>query len=254
MIRRPPRSTPLYSSAASDVYKRQHLLRGRHLGRDRAGHLRPLVRLPAPGAEPRLQPGEVTMAAQTLPGPPPQVGDHPAVRPSRSTRRRQAHAVGERPSPLSTTVLLVGAVYCLLPVVWVLIASTKSAAELFATFTFAPSTHLFDNVADLSAYRGGLYWRWMANTALYAGVGGLLSVIVSGAAGYGLAKYSFAGKKAIFNTLLAGVLVPGVVLAIPQYLLLAQVGLTNTYWSVLLPSMMYGSMKLFQIATNWNRN
>jgi len=130
----------------------------------------------------------------------------------------------------------VGAAYCLLPVFWVLVASSKSAGELFSTFTFAPSTHLVDNVAELSAYRDGLFWRWMANTALYAGVGGILSVAVSATAGYGLAKYEFAGKKAIFNVLLAGVLVPGVVLAIPQYLLLAQVGLTNTYWSVLLPS------------------
>ncbi len=76
----------------------------------------------------------------------------------------------------------------------------------------------------------------MLNTGLYAGVGALLSVVVSAMAGYGLAKYSFAGKKAVFNTLLAGVLVPAVVLAIPQYLLLAKLGMTNTYWSVLLPS------------------
>lgn len=151
-------------------------------------------------------------------------------------RRRQRQPGKERTSPLSTGILLVGAAYCLLPVVWVLVASSKSAGELFATFTFAPSTHLLDNFAELSAYRDGLFWRWMANTALYAGVGGLLSVAVSAAAGYGLAKYHFAGKNAIFNVLLAGVLVPGVVLAIPQYLLLAQVGLTNTYWSVLLPS------------------
>jgi multiple sugar transport system permease protein len=141
-----------------------------------------------------------------------------------------------RTAKTSTIVLLVGAAYCLLPVVWVIIASSKSAAELFSTFTFAPSTHLVDNVRGLSAYRDGLYWRWMANTALYAGVGGLASVLVSASAGYGLAKYQFAGRNAIFNILLAGVLVPGVVLAIPQYLLLARVGLTNTYWAVLLPS------------------
>jgi multiple sugar transport system permease protein len=166
------------------------------------------------------------------PGAAPDVAGHgyrPAPPRSRQPRR-------ERPSYASTTILLLGAVYCLLPVVWVLVASSKSAGELFSTFTFAPSSHLIDNIRTLSAYRGGLYWRWMANTALYAGVGGLLSVIVSAAAGYGLAMYSFAGKKAIFNALLAGVLVPGVVLAIPQYLLLAKVGLTNTYWSVLLPS------------------
>ena len=139
-------------------------------------------------------------------------------------------------SPIATALLLVGAVYCLLPVAWVLIASSKSGSELFSTFTFSPSTHLFGNIADLTAYRGGLFWRWMANTALYAGVGGLLSTVVSAAAGYGLAKYTFAGKKATFNVLLAGVLVPSVVLAVPQYLLLAKLGLTNTYWAVLLPS------------------
>ncbi|MEV8373447.1 carbohydrate ABC transporter permease [Kribbella sp. NPDC056861] len=139
-------------------------------------------------------------------------------------------------STVSTAILLVGAGYCLLPVLWVLIASSKSADELFSTFTFSPSSHLFGNIADLTAYRGGLFWRWMANTALYAGVGAVLSTIVSAAAGYGLAKYSFAGKQGIFNVLLAGVLVPSVVLAVPQYLLLAQLGLTNTYWAVLLPS------------------
>ncbi|MBI9113458.1 carbohydrate ABC transporter permease [Sanguibacter suaedae] len=148
-------------------------------------------------------------------------------------RRGRGH---DRPSWAATGILLIGALYCLLPVVWVLVASSKSAAELFSTFTFAPSTFLLDNVADLAAYRGGLFWRWMANTALYAGVGALLSTIVSAMAGYGLAKYSFTGKKVVFNTLLAGVLVPAVVLAIPQYLLFAQVGLTNTYWAVLLPS------------------
>ncbi|MGW6130146.1 carbohydrate ABC transporter permease [Cellulomonas sp. NPDC055163] len=168
-----------------------------------------------------------TTAAAPSPAPALVPGSAPAVR-----RRRGA----TRPSPVSTAVLLVGAAYCLLPVVWVLIASTKSAGELFSTFTFAPSSHLLDNVAELSAYRDGVFWRWMANTALYAGVGGLASVVVSGMAGYGLAKYEFAGKRTLFNVLLAGVLVPAVVLAIPQYLLLAQVGLTNTYWSVLLPS------------------
>lgn len=161
----------------------------------------------------------------------------PAARPARrSAGPTPVRERRQRPSFWPTAILLLGALYCLFPVLWVLIASTKSAGELFSTFTLAPSTHLWDNVTELSAYRGGLFWRWMANTALYAGVGGLLSVLVSAMAGYGLAKFRFAGKSAIFNIILAGVLVPGVVLAIPQYLLLAQVGLTNTYWSVLLPS------------------
>jgi multiple sugar transport system permease protein len=67
-------------------------------------------------------------------------------------------------------------------------------------------------------------------------VGALLSAALSGVTGYALAKYSFRGRALIFNALIAGVLVPAVVLAIPQYLLMAKIGLTDTYLSVLLPS------------------
>lgn len=141
-----------------------------------------------------------------------------------------------RSSPLATAALLIGGAYCLVPVLWVVVASTKSASELFSSFTFAPSSHLFSNIRDLSAYRGGLYWRWMANTLLYAGGGAFLSTIVSAMAGFALAKYIFPGKNVVFNLMLAGVLVPGVILAIPQYFLLAEVGMTNSYLSVLLPS------------------
>lgn len=137
---------------------------------------------------------------------------------------------------LPTAILLLGTVYCLVPLAWVVVAATKSGAELFSTFTFLPGRSLLDNVTELSTYRDMLYWRWMANTALYAGVGGLLSALVSGLTGFALAKYQFPGRTALFNILLAGVLVPPVMLAIPQYLIFAEVGLTNTYLSVLLPS------------------
>jgi len=141
----------------------------------------------------------------------------------------------ERPSVVATAVLIVGAVYCLFPILWVVMASTKSGGELFSTFTLAPSTHFLDNLTQLSAYRDGLFWRWMLNTALYAGVGGVLSTYVSALSGYVIAKFTFPGKKTVFSILLMGVLVPGVILAIPQYLLFAQFNLTNTYWAVLLP-------------------
>lgn len=147
-----------------------------------------------------------------------------------------APAPRQRPALLPTVVLLVGAVYCLLPVAWVVAAATKAGSTLFTSFTFAPSDSLLANVGELSAYGDGLFWRWMLNTALYAGGGALLSAALSGLTGYTLAKFRFPGRTAIFNVLLAGVLIPVITLAVPQYLLLAKVGLTNTYWSVLLPS------------------
>jgi multiple sugar transport system permease protein len=139
---------------------------------------------------------------------------------------------------MPTAVLLIGALYCLLPIVWVITAASKTNAELFHSFTLAPGTALLDNIGELSGYQDGRYWRWMLNTALYAGVGALLSTAVSGFTGYTLAKYRFPGRSTVFNILLAGVLVPAVVLAIPQYLLLAKFQLTDSYLSVLLPSVL----------------
>ncbi|MFE2429586.1 carbohydrate ABC transporter permease [Streptomyces sp. NPDC059373] len=139
---------------------------------------------------------------------------------------------------LPTVVLLLGAAYCLLPVAWVLVASTKSSSDLFSTFTFLPGTGLARNISDLTAYRDGVYWKWMLNSLFYAGFGALLSTAVSAVSGYALAKYRFRGRESIFNVLLTGVLMPPVILAIPTYLLMAKANLADSYLSVLLPSIL----------------
>ena len=54
-------------------------------------------------------------------------------------------------------------------------------------------------------------------------------------AGYALAKYEFPGRRLAFYSILGGVLMPGIMLAMPQYLLMSKIGLAGTYWSVLLP-------------------
>lgn len=154
----------------------------------------------------------------------------------KATRGRSRPTDGRRTPVLPTAILLLGTLYCLIPLVWVVMASTKSGSELFTTFTLLPGQGLFDNVAELTAYRDGLYWQWMLNSALYAGLGALLSALLSCLTGFALAKYRFPGRTAMFNVLLAGVLVPPVMLALPQFLIFAEVGMTDTYLSVLLPS------------------
>ncbi|MFE6624530.1 carbohydrate ABC transporter permease [Streptomyces sp. NPDC008086] len=158
-------------------------------------------------------------------------GTEPGIAQSRPPLRHRIALV-------PTVTLLLGAMYCLLPVAWVVIAATKSGSELFSTFTFLPGTGFADNFSDLSAYRDGVYWEWMGNSALYAGLGALLSTVVSAFSGYALAIYRFPGRETLFNVLLAGVLMPPVILAIPQYLLLAKVDLTDSYLGVLLPQLL----------------
>ena len=157
---------------------------------------------------------------------------------SPATRRptRAPRAARTRRPWLPTTVLLLGAVYCLVPVAWVLVASSKSPAELFSTFTFAPGTGLLGNLRDLFAYGNGQFGLWALNSLLYSGVGSLLSVVVSTMFGYALAKFRFRGRDAAFYAVLGGVLLPGITLAIPQYLLMSKIGLAGSHWAVLLPS------------------
>jgi multiple sugar transport system permease protein len=137
---------------------------------------------------------------------------------------------------LPTAILVLGAIYCLVPVAWVLVASSKSPGELFSTFTFAPGTGLLDNLRALFAYGDGQFLLWSLNSLVYAGIGSVLSTLVSTMAGYALAKYRFPGRDAIFLAILGGVLLPGITQAIPQYLLMTKIGLAGSYWSVLLPS------------------
>jgi multiple sugar transport system permease protein len=139
---------------------------------------------------------------------------------------------------MPTLILIVGALYCLLPLYWLVAASSKLPGELFTLPSFLPGFNggLIENISELSAYRNGRYWLWTLNSLIFAGGGAAMSTIVSAAAGYGLAKYNFPGKRVVFGFLLGAVLIPGVVLAVPQYLLMSKVGLASTYWSVLIPS------------------
>lgn len=139
---------------------------------------------------------------------------------------------------LVTVAMFVAGVYFLLPVFWLVVSSTKSAADLSSTFGLWFSDNQFGQNLDRTlAYGDGVYLRWLANSALYSIVGAAAATMLSAMAGYALAKFSFRGRNATFSTILAGVLVPPTALAVPLFLMLAGAGLTNSIWSVLLPSM-----------------
>jgi multiple sugar transport system permease protein len=151
----------------------------------------------------------------------------------RQSRRFNLNTIGVM------TFLFVFTVYFLVPFFWLIVSSTKSQADLFGTFGlwFAPDFNLFTNLHQLFTFNDGIYARWLLNTLLYAGVGAVLGTFFASMAGYALAKYTFRGRNLAFSIILGAILVPATTLALPLYLLMSSVGLTNTYWSVLLPSL-----------------
>ena len=71
--------------------------------------------------------------------------------------------------------------------------------------------------------------RWAFNTAFLSIMVTVVRVIVDSMAGYALARLKFPGNRAFFFLILGTMMIPGVVLLIPRFLLLKQLGLLNSY-------------------------
>nr|WP_246604231.1 carbohydrate ABC transporter permease [Microbacterium marinilacus] len=131
------------------------------------------------------------------------------------------------------------AIYALFPLAWLLISATKTQPELFRSFGlwFSGPFALFDNIAQVFSHDDGIYLTWLGNTLLYVAVGGGGATLLAAMAGYGLAKYRFPGKAAVFAIILGAVAIPGTALAVPTFLMFSQMGLTNTVWAIIVPSL-----------------
>ncbi|MFH9618350.1 carbohydrate ABC transporter permease [Streptomyces pratensis] len=133
-------------------------------------------------------------------------------------------------------VVLVSVLYTLLPVLWLVLASTKNRDALFSSDILSLSDFSFvQNMKDLFAMDGGLFGRWYGNSLLYAVLGAALGALISVACGYAFDKYRFAHKEKLFGLVLAAVMVPQTVLALPLYLMASSAGLVNTFWAVFIP-------------------
>ncbi len=133
-------------------------------------------------------------------------------------------------------LLILGCLYMVVPVLWLLFASTKNTADLYGTDAFSfGAFSLFENIENVLAQDGGVFTRWMINSVTYAGFGAVVGGLIAVMAGYAFDKFNFRWKESFFGVVLVGVLVPNTATVLPMYLLASQVGLTNTMWAVLIP-------------------
>ena len=154
------------------------------------------------------------------------------------TARPRRSSIRRRSTPLTIGMLAV-LVYFLLPLFWLVVASTKSTQDLFTTFGlwFSHAPQPLTNVRATLTHDDGVFAHWLLNTIVYAVVSSLGAALVAAAGGYGFAKFRFRGNNAAFNLVLGAIMVPSTALAIPTYLLFAKVGLVNTAWAIILPSL-----------------
>jgi multiple sugar transport system permease protein len=149
--------------------------------------------------------------------------------------------VGRRSVILFTALSALFAVFTLAPIAWIVINSTKTQANIYQSFGFwfARPIVFFHNLRLLftNLDAGGTYADWLGNTALYAVTAGAGATVLSALAGYGFARYSFRGDRVLFALVLSALLVPITALTLPLYLVYAKVGLIDSIWGMILPSM-----------------
>lgn len=136
-------------------------------------------------------------------------------------------------------VLGVALVYFLVPFYWLIVASTKTNAELSSTFGlwFGSGNALWDNIVSVWTAVDGVYVLWLRNTAFYSITAAVGAALIATLAGYAFGKFEFRGRKTLLAVILVSVAVPVTILIVPLFLMLARMQLINTPWAMILPSM-----------------
>ncbi|WP_329138801.1 carbohydrate ABC transporter permease [Streptomyces sp. NBC_01476] len=192
----------------------------------------------------------VTDGAHTRP---PRLRTRPAPRTRRPARRRRTAAGRPRRSVLLTVLTGIVVLYTLVPLAWLFINACKTQPHLLDSFGLWFSGHfaLWDNIRETFTYNDHIFVRWLLNTLLYVVVGAGGATLLAVLGGYGLAKFDFAGKRAVFAVVIGAVAVPGAALAVPTFLMFSKMGLTDTPWAVIIPSLIspFGLYLMWVFAT-----
>jgi multiple sugar transport system permease protein len=134
-------------------------------------------------------------------------------------------------------VLLVFTALFFVPIIWLLLAPTKTDGQLLSQSPFAFGSlstlgHTFNRVVN---YDGQSLLVWLKNSAIYSFGGTALAVLAAIPAGYGLALTHFIGRKTLLSITLVVMIMPATALVLPLFLEMNKVGLVGTIWSLILP-------------------
>ena len=132
-------------------------------------------------------------------------------------------------------------VFFVLPVIWLLLAPTKTDIQLDHAFplSFGSFSQLGRAWQHLTAFQGGAIWQWLRNSAVYSGGALLLTLATSVPAGYALAMTNFRGRKLLLTVTLITMIMPSSALVLPIFLELNLFHLIGTVWSIILPFSFY---------------
>jgi multiple sugar transport system permease protein len=144
-------------------------------------------------------------------------------------------------NPLPALVLALFAVFFVLPVLWLLLAATKTDDQLVHgnPLSFGSLHALHDNWTALTSYQDDAILTWLRNSAVYSFLALVVTLCVAVPAGYALATADFRGRRTLLVATLVVMLMPNATLVVPLFLEVNAVHLIGSMWSVVLPYAFY---------------
>ena len=141
---------------------------------------------------------------------------------------------------LGGTIIAFFALFFVLPLVWLVLAPTKSTSQLNGLdgelpISFGSFAQLAENWDALVGFQDGIIWTWLGNSLLYSGPAVVIAIVVAIPAGYALAMSSFRGRRALLIATLMVMLIPNTALVLPIFLELSAVRLVGSPLAVILP-------------------
>lgn len=135
---------------------------------------------------------------------------------------------------LQHIIVILLAIFCLFPVIWVCLSSFKPQSELFKIpMTLLPENWTLSNYVEALSH--GSFVTYFSNTLFVAVVATVITVLINIMCGYALAKYIFPGRNLIFSIMIGTLMIPLQVIMIPIFLQLKRLGMLNTLWGVIIP-------------------
>ena len=132
--------------------------------------------------------------------------------------------------------LIAGSITMIFPFAWMLLTSFKTQAESMAIPPqIFPAQWNFDNF--VKALQSLPFWNLYINTFLLIFFRVICAVVFCSMAGYAFAKLEFPCKNLLFGLVLMQMMLPSQIFIIPQYQMLAKMGLTNTIFALVFPGL-----------------
>jgi multiple sugar transport system permease protein len=138
--------------------------------------------------------------------------------------------------PVALTLVIIGALIMVAPLIWTILLSLKSNTELVGNSgaAFSPP-YTLENYAAIGG--NSLTLRWLLNSLIVSTLTTLGVLAVCSLAGYGFARLEFPFRRSLFVLVLLGLAIPEQAVILPRHQLFTQLDLHNSYPGLVLPGL-----------------